>query len=286
MESGRPKPNQSLIWNHPNTQTKIKSITDPKLVVEIDVEYQIAAAETRKNLFQLQSGVTSNDLINRMLLPDESFDKSNSLPASVISKVNSKTGIEYEVRFGVELMITNKRVILTDVNRDDTPILEHITTTKFDELNSIGVGHIIQESVFYQPVNHSQIYSVQVDIHNKSEASRQLMQKRNMMVFYIGILLAIVGLFTHWSVIIGGVALAIAGYAFLKTIAKLHPIIITEQYRSIKIGLIDPLTLNRSIWKIILHPTVHPEVLIEWASKLQSKIVSLHGDKAQTIFEL
>lgn len=287
MERDRTNPKSSLIWNHPNTKTKMNTISDQKLRVEIDMEYQLAAEETNKNLFNLQSGITSNDLINRMLLPEETFDKSNSLPVAVISKINSKTGNEYETRFGVELMITNKRIILTDVNRDDTPILDNLNTNKFDELNCKGVGHIIQESVFYQPINHSQIYSVQVDIHNKSEAKRQVMQKRNMMVFYVGLLLTIVGIFVHWSLIVSGVALSIAGYAFLKTIMKLNPVIITEQIRAIKIGLIDPISLNRSIWALILDPTVHPEVLIEWASKLQSKIVSLHGNNpTQTIFEL
>ena len=101
--------------------------------------------------------------------------------------------------------------------------------------------------------------------------------KRNKPVIIFGILAALLGWIVHPVVSIFGVILAGIGWGYLKTFEKSPPYTYSGQTRVIVLGVVDPLTLKRAFWNLILPNDIHPDQMINWVSLLQARIHELHG---------
>ncbi|MCE7737107.1 MAG: hypothetical protein GPJ54_19630 [Candidatus Heimdallarchaeota archaeon] len=278
--------NRSLLFDHYDTGKKVASIPYQEFVMELDKEHQLAVGETNNNLNSLKSNISSQDLINRMLLPEESL-KSQSLYVNILSKKDSLTGSEYERRYGVNIIQSNKRTILTDIDLNNTPTLEKIKlpSNNFATIDTWKVGHKISESIYFQPINFSNIFSVTLDVQSSSEANRAVTLKRHQPLILLGIVAAILGAIIEPFTAIIGLLMAAVGWFYLKQYEKGSPYTYSGQTRIITLGVVDPMTLKRAYWNLVLPNEIHPDQMINWVSMLQNKIYELHGmQKSQFVF--
>lgn len=277
---------RSLLFDHYDTGKKIASIPHREFVMELEKEHQLAVGEANNNLNSLKSNISSQDLIDRMLLPEESL-KSQSLYVNILSKNDSMTGKEYERRYGVNIIQSNKRTILTDIDLNNTPTLEKIKlpSRNFATINTWKVGHKINESIYFQPINFSNIFSVTLDVQSSSEANRTVTLKRHLPLILLGVVVAILGaIIMPFTAAIGLIMIAI-GWFYLKQHEKGAPFTYSGQTRIITLGVVDPMTLKRAFWNLVLPNEIHPDQMINWVSMLQSKIYELHGmQESQFIF--
>ena len=210
-----------------------------------------------------------NELKEAIIIKGEEEVEVPKLPITEMRLTNPKTGKIESVRYGLEALLTNHRLIFLDVTSTNHPEINSSIT------NKIEVSHIVTSNLTYYPVSLTEILGLSCDIGTGTKTTTTLNQ---ILLWPISIVFAVLGIALGVAVNWYFLLLLMLGIPFLliKSIGQGEVISAPAQMKQLKLAIIDPET--KSLSKLILelneeYPVPH---VLQWIKEIQRRSPLLH----------
>ena len=277
---------------HPKTRNEFALLTDKARRV-VRREFAGCEALSNEQMENLPDKLSSDELIESFLTPAEEIAPIPPLFADSFSiQTLPELNIEPIVGYGVELRLTNKRLILVDNTKEKVPTLSH---EKEGKEENITVENEIVDSNNFISFDLNDIFDISMQIENRVKATTYI---RNAFFGYllpVGFLVMILGalymfrlnftmesLYAGGAIILLGLIISLLGIG-LMTYRSEGPVNQVYKSRTLRIATLDPNFKQRALLTIRINPEgITARDIVDWTRSLQSWIRNITESQPPT----
>lgn len=260
-------------------QNIVHQINDVKLRDEILSLIDEARDNNLDQLSWNRSGNNIEAIVDKLLLPNEQIIEGSQLKLAQLQKEYNHS-IE-ELRIGLVVLRTNLRLIFVDVEADYIPKLQkNHSRLHLENSEDYIVGHSIKENIYFQPIEFRNLLSIDIDINNTVSQEYNIRRTRSLELLGFVVLLLLSALLispdTFWGILpfVGGIGLL--SFLMLRFSQIYQSYEDNQINRDLRLGMIDPISMNKSVWRLSVDDRVTLEYILHWTSELQL-IINQHS---------
>ena len=249
---------------------------------ELDQKMKAAILEEESELRQVvyenhmkqKEQLTNEELLSSLLYKGEQRVEIPPLRCSRARIISGENGKVIDERFGVEARLTDKRLILTDVDVTSVPFLKRELKTSFPTRKSYRVARELRDDVWYYPFPLKNITGLMLGLSNKTRVSSQLSMRYNdigLGIAALGLVLVILGfgnsvlLLLGLLALIGGLIYAFVEPKFVRSEFELEQ----GLFREVRLGGLDPITQEKVILEFTIDQDYSIHAIKDYFAKLQ-----------------
>ncbi len=259
---------------NPAAASVFASELDQKMKAAILEEEAELRRVVYENHMKQKEQLTNEELLSSLLYKGEQRVEIPPLRCSRVRIISEKTEKALDERFGVEARLTDKRLILTDVDVTSVPFLQREAKTSFPTRKSYRVARELRDDVWYYPFPLKNITGLMLGLSNKTKVSSQLSMKYNdmgLVAGVLGLLLMILG-FGNGALLVVGFLLFIGGVIYAVGVPKF----VTSEFeleqglfREVRLGGLDPITQEKVILELTIDQDYSIHAIKDYLAKLQ-----------------
>ncbi len=269
---------------NPGAASVFASELDEKMRLAIIEEEEELRQFVYENHMKQKEQLTNEELLDSLLYKGEEQVDLPPLRCSRVKITSARSNKTLDERFGAHARLTDKRLILTDVDVTSVPFLSRETKVSFPTRKSYRITRELRDDVWYYPFPLKNITGVMLGLSNKTKATTQLSMRYNdagLIAAGIGLLFTIMGFASSDLLLFLGIAMIIGGFIY----AVVEPKFVSsffdlEQglFREIRLGALDPVTQEHVIIEITIDQDYSIHAVKDYLSKLQQLAPEVSGE--------
>jgi len=268
---------------------------DEKFKKEVtQVELQVRAT-TQSNVNAMQEALSSSDLLQGLLFPNE---RQLEVQPLYLSFINCEGWKQASIYAAFALM-TNSRMILMKVAKAERSSLATEKTSRCVVTDEVNVGHTTYDGNFFYPIPLKNIHGMSFRNSYVSEANQSIQKRRYAFLIALMFLLFVAAVITVFATIFNANMMpsdqqltldvvlpillffaVVAGVGFFCcTYFRQMPMLIPlpTQSKTIELGFVDPLTQKNVVAYLELQPSYSIHEAKKFLSILQLQCPQLSG---------
>lgn len=252
-----------------STSEPLSKITNVNLRRKIAQASLTCEEEAVKVVADVQYVRNIKELKDSIIVKGEEEIEIPKLPIVEMKVTNTKTDRIESVRYGLEALLTNHRLIFLDITSDNYPKIEASNT------NKIEVSHTVTSNLTYYPVSLTEILGLSCDLGTGTKTTTTI---NRIFLWPISIIFAILGLALGLAVNWYLLLLLILGVPFLliKSSSQGQIISAPTQMKQLKLAIIDPETKRLSKLTLELDEEYPVPSILQWIKEIQRRSPLLH----------
>ena len=259
---------------HPKTMNEFAILPDKAKKV-VSREFAKCEALSNQQMENLPDKLSSDELIASFLTPAEEIAPIPPLFADSFTIYTlPELNIAPIMGYGVELRLTNKRLILVDNTREAVPSVDY---EKEGNKENITVENEIVDSNNFISFDLNDIFGVSMQIENRVKATTSIKNMFHGYLIPVGILAMIYGVFTFFNDNMMGIVFILVGLILtslglvLMTYRSEEPVVQVYKSRTLRIATLDPNFKQRALLTIWINPEgITTRDIVDWTRSLQS----------------